>query len=230
MVTPNTSRRSTAAKTCIVTTDTSSIRAEAITSPQRSRTAKPGARIGWLVFVLLSLPFWQLIYLTFSSQLGVNPVETLTHQTGLWALRCLLLTLAMTPLRRFTGYSWPVQIRRQLGLYCFFYACLHFTIWWLFDHALDFAAMGRDVLKRPYITVGMSAFVCLLPLALTSTNGMVRRLGGQRWKALHRLVYLIGVLVILHFWWLVKADIREPALYAVLFASLMLARWRPQVS
>lgn len=182
------------------------------------------SQTGWLLFILLGLPFLLLVQRLLTGGLGVNPVETLTHQTGLWALRLLLLTLAMTPLRSLTGWSWPVQVRRLIGLYTFFYACLHFTVWWLFDHQLDFTAMGRDILKRPYITLGAAALLCLLPLAITSTNSMIRRIGGKRWKQLHRLVYVIGVLVVLHFWWLVKADIREPALYGSIFLLLMLAR------
>lgn len=153
--------------------------------------------------------------------LGANPVETLTHHTGTWGLRFLLLTLAVTPLRRLLSWNWLLRYRRMLGLFAFFYALLHFTTYLVFDQFFDPAAITRDVLNRPYITVGFLAFVLLIPLAVTSTNKMIRRLGARRWQRLHRLVYAIGLLVILHYFWLVKADLSRPLLYAVVLALLL---------
>lgn len=169
------------------------------------------------------LPFAGLAWRALTNDLGANPVEALTHETGLWALRLLLLTLAVTPLRRLTGWGWLPRTRRTLGLFSFGYALLHLLIYLVLDRALDWSTIGADILKRPYITVGFAALVLMLPLAVTSTRGWVRRLG-RRWKQLHRLVYLIGVLGVLHFLWLVKADLREPGLYAGLLALLLLAR------
>ncbi|MFO1434769.1 MAG: protein-methionine-sulfoxide reductase heme-binding subunit MsrQ [Candidatus Competibacteraceae bacterium] len=153
--------------------------------------------------------------------LGANPVETLTHHTGTWGLRFLLLTLAVTPLRRLSGWNWLLRYRRMLGLFAFFYALLHFATYLVFDQFFDPAAIARDVLKRPYITIGFLAFVLLIPLAVTSTNKMIRRLGARRWQHLHRLVYPIGLLVILHYFWLVKADLSRPLLYGAVLALLL---------
>lgn len=185
------------------------------------------------------LPFAGLLWRALTNDLGANPVEALTHETGLWALRLLLLTLAVTPLRRLMGWGWLPRTRRTLGLFSFGYVLVHLLIYLVLDRALDWSTIGEDVLKRPYITVGFAALVLMLPLAVTSTRGWVRRLG-RRWKQLHRLVYLIGVLGVLHFLWLVKADLREPGLYAGLLALLLLARlpgparwrdwWRQQVA
>ena len=180
-------------------------------------------RVKPLLFSLCLLPFLWLLWGAFNNQLGTNPVETLTHQTGDWTLRLLLLTLAITPLRRLTGWSWLLRLRRMLGLYTFFYACLHFLTYIWFDHFFDMAEIIKDIAKRPFVTIGFMSFVLLIPLAMTSTQGMMRRLG-RKWKKLHQLVYLIAILSITHFIWLVKADLREPLLYAALFAVLMLIR------
>jgi sulfoxide reductase heme-binding subunit YedZ len=181
----------------------------------------------WLkppLFVAALLPAVWLLYGAFVGTLGANPVETLTHQTGTTALVILLITLAVTPLRRFTGWLWLTRLRRMAGLYAFFYAVLHFSTWLVFDHFFDWNEITKDIVKRPYITVGFSAFCLLLPLAVTSTNKMMRRLGGQRWKRLHSLVYVIGTLAVLHFLWLVKADTREPIIYACVLIALLVAR------
>lgn len=174
-----------------------------------------------MVFAASLLPVawlaWQALY----GSLGVNPVETLNRFTGDWALRFLLIALAVTPVRRITGWPALARLRRMLGLFAFFYVCLHLSSYIGVDLYFDWAALWRDVLKRRYITLGMLAFVLLLPLALTSTNAMIRRLGGRRWQALHRSVYAIGVLGVAHFWMMVKADIREPLLYAVILALLL---------
>ena len=178
------------------------------------------------VFVLCLLPLGWLIFALLSDRLGANPIEALTRETGEWTLRWLLITLCMTPLRKATGWRWPIRIRRMLGLFAFFYGCMHLTTYLWLDQFFDWGEIGRDILKRPFITVGMLAFVLLVPLVVTSTNAMMRRLG-RNWARLHQLVYVIPALGVLHFWWLVKADVREPFIYALLFLALMLLRWKP---
>jgi methionine sulfoxide reductase heme-binding subunit len=155
--------------------------------------------------------------------LGANPVEFITHETGSWALRLLLITLMVTPLRRLTGWSVVMRLRRMLGLFAFFYACVHLSVWIGLDLFFDWTLIGDDILNRPYITVGFTAWLLLIPLAVTSTDAMMRRLRG-RWVQLHRLVYLIATLGVLHFWWLTRADYREPMLYAGILAVLL--AWR----
>lgn len=172
-----------------------------------------------LFFVCL-IPLGRLIWLAFNGGLGANPIEFVTRSTGTWTLVFLLITLSITPLRKLTGQNALIRVRRMLGLFAFFYACLHFTtyIWW--DQFFDWAAILKDIKKRPFITVGFACFVLLLPLAATSTNAMMRRLG-RRWQQLHRLVYLIGIGGVVHYWWLVKKDITQPALYALVLALLL---------
>jgi sulfoxide reductase heme-binding subunit YedZ len=155
--------------------------------------------------------------------LGPDPVKRLIHACGITALNLLLITLAVTPLRQITGWNSLIRLRRMLGLFAFFYVLAHFVVYGWLDQDLDFAAIGEDILKRPYITIGMLALLLLVPLAITSTNGMMRRLG-RKWTSLHKLVYLITLLGVWHFWWQVKKDIREPLLYAGMFAALM--AWR----
>lgn len=158
--------------------------------------------------------------------LGANPVETIQDTTGIWALRFLLLTLAMTPLRLALGAAWPLQFRRMLGLFAFTYAGLHFSNYLLLDRTLDFSEIVPDILKRPYITIGFTALLLLMPLAFTSTQEARRRLGA-RWQKLHRLVYLVAILGCWHFWWQVKKDVTEPAVYAAILAALLAVRlWR----
>ena len=160
--------------------------------------------------------------------LGADPVAAITHATGDWALRLLLLTLAMTPLRRLAGQPWPIRFRRLLGLYAFFYACLHLATYLVLDLGGYWAQLFADIAKRPYITVGFTAWLLLLPLAVTSTRGWIRRLG-RRWGQLHKAVYAAACLGVLHFLWLVKSDVREPLLYAGVLAVLLGARvwwWR----
>jgi sulfoxide reductase heme-binding subunit YedZ len=176
-----------------------------------------------LVFLLCLVPLGLLISRGGSDALGPNPVEAITHFTGDWTLRLLLVTLAVTPLRRLTGQAWLVRFRRMLGLFAFFYAVLHFTTYLWLDRFFDLGTIAEDVLKRPYITVGFAAFVLMIPLAITSTQGWIRRLG-RRWKVLHRAVYAIGVLGVLHYLWLVKADLLEPGIYAVILAVLLASR------
>ena len=155
--------------------------------------------------------------------LGADPVKRLIHACGITALNLLLVTLAVTPVRQITGLNSLVRLRRMLGLFAFFYALAHFSVYLSLDQVFDLKAVGADILKRPYITIGMAALLLLIPLAVTSTNGMMRRLG-RRWTKLHRLVYVIAALGLWHFWWQVKADIREPLIYAGIFALLM--AWR----
>lgn len=183
----------------------------------KSSFAKP------LVFVLCLLPFISIVWRIFFGDLGANPVETITFATGDWTLRFLLITLAVSPFRQWFGLSALPRFRRMLGLYVFFYACSHFLIWLVADHSLDFSDMIEDIIDRPYITFGFSALVLLIPLAITSNNAMIRRLG-KTWKKLHRLVYAILVLAVLHYLWLTKADYLEPGIYAFIASLLLLQR------
>lgn len=182
-----------------------------------------------LVFLLSLLPAAGLAAGLFTGGLGANPVEAITHSTGEWALRLLLLTLAVTPLRRLTGYGSLIRLRRMLGLFAFFYAALHLSTYVALDQFFDAAAIVKDVVKRPYITAGFLGFVLMAPLAATSTAGMIRRLGGRRWQQLHRLVYPCAIAAVVHFLWLVKADLTEPLLYAGVLTALLgyrAAVWR----
>ena len=183
----------------------------------KSKFAKP------LVFMLCLLPLSSIVWRILFGDLGANPVETITHATGDWTLRFLLITLAISPFRQWFGLSALLRFRRMLGLYVFFYACFHFSIWFIADHSLDFGEMIEDIIKRPYITFGFSALMLLIPLAITSNNAMLRKLG-KNWKKLHRLVYLIVVLGVLHYLWLVKADYLEPGIYAFIAGVLLLQR------
>ncbi len=173
-----------------------------------------------VVFVAALVPLASIGLDAWNDALGANPIEAITHRTGDWALRFLLLTLAVSPLRRITGWSGVMRLRRMLGLYAFFYATLHGLTWLVLDQFFDWEAIAEDILKRPYITVGVTAWLLLIPLAVTSTRGMMRRLG-RNWVRLHRLVYGIAVLGVLHFWWLVKADVSEPAVYALILSALL---------
>ena len=172
------------------------------------------------VFGLCLVPFAHLVWGVASDALGANPVEAVTHSTGWWTLFLLCATLSVTPLRRATGANWPLKLRRMVGLYAFFYATLHFITYVWLDQWFDLTAITADVLKRPYITVGFTAFLLLVPLAATSTNAMQRRLG-RNWQRVHRFVYLIAAFGVLHFWWLVKRDIAEPAIFALALAGLL---------
>mgnify|MGYP001828715678 FL=1 len=173
-----------------------------------------------LVFIICLVPFAALTIGAVNDTLGVNPVEKLTRETGEWTLRLLLLTLTITPLRRITGHTWLIKLRRMLGLFTFFYACLHFTTYIWLDQFFDWQEILIDIPKRPFITVGFAAFVLLIPLALTSTNKMMRRLK-KKWVQLHKLVYVIAVLGCLHFLWVVKADTVEPLVYFVILLLLL---------
>ncbi|MBV8146618.1 MAG: sulfoxide reductase heme-binding subunit YedZ [Gammaproteobacteria bacterium] len=176
-----------------------------------------------LVFTACLLPLAWLACGAFGwlgVSLGADPVKELEHEAGKTALNLLLLTLAVTPVRELTGLSQLVRLRRMLGLFAFFYVVLHFAIYLVLDLELNFATLGGDIAKRPYITIGFTALLLLIPLAITSTNGMMRRLG-RRWQQLHRLVYLIAILGVWHFYWQVKRDIREPLIYVGILALLL---------
>ena len=174
-----------------------------------------------LVFLAALIPFLKLAWLGWNDGLGANPIEKITRTTGYWTLTFLMITLTATPLRTLSGWNWPVRWRRMLGLFAFFYACLHFLTYLVLDQFFDWPAIVKDIAKRPYITVGFPAFVMLIPLAVTSTSNMVRRLGGKRWKMLHRLVYVIAIAGVVHFWWLVKKDITEPLQFAAVLTLLL---------
>ncbi len=176
-----------------------------------------------LIFLLCLLPLTVLIYDGFSDQLGANPIEAISQRTGSWTLRLLLLTLTVTPLRRLSGWSGIIRIRRMLGLFTFFYACLHFLTYLIFDQSFDLQEIIKDVSKHPYVTVGFTAFLLLIPLAITSTNNMIRRLG-KRWRQLHQSIYIIATLGVLHYLWLVKKDLRTPLIYAALLLVLLIYR------
>lgn len=184
--------------------------------------------IAWLkpaIFVLSLIPFVRLFVLGFQDRLGANPIEFVTHSTGFWALTFICITLSVTPLRRLTGWQHLVRLRRMLGLFAFFYASAHLLTYVWFDQWFSLEEIAKDIWKRPFITVGFAAFVLLVPLAITSTNRMIRRLG-RRWSQLHRLVYLIAMLGVVHFWWLKedKNDLSEPWLYAGIVSALLLFR------
>lgn len=181
----------------------------------------------WLkpsVFVLALLPLAWLAARAFTDQLGVNPVETLNRFLGDWALRFLLIALAVTPLRRLTHWAPLARLRRMLGLFAFFYVCLHLASYVGVDLYFDWAALWKDIAKRTYITLGMAAVLLLVPLAVTSTDGMIRRLGGRAWRRLHMLVFPAAILGVAHYWMMVKADIRQPLLHAAVLAVLLGSR------
>ncbi len=189
---------------------------------------KPGSKSFYrltkpILFLLCLLPLAYLVAATFAVAglgLGANPVEELLHELGRWGLKFLLLSLSITPLRRWSGWNWLIGYRRMLGLFAFFYIVLHFTVYAVLDQSLNLSAIGADILKRPYITLGMAGLLMLVPLAVTSTKGMMRRLG-KRWQKLHRLVYVIAIVAVWHFYWQVKLDTLEPTLYVLVLAVLL---------
>jgi len=188
----------------------------------RRRVIKP------VVWILCLTPLSYLIFSLYQD-LGANPVETITNFTGIWTLRLIMITLAITPLRWMTGINQLINYRRIAGLFAFFYGCLHFTTFFLFDHQFDFAAMLEDVKRRPYITAGFTAFVLMIPLAVTSTQGWIRRMGGKNWNLLHRLIYITALAAVLHYYW--KVSIKQPPVnprnYAILVGLLLAIRiWR----
>ena len=189
------------------------------------------------MFVAALGPAAWLLWAFLTNRLSANPLSDITNETGVWTLRLVCVTLAVTPLRRLTGWNAAIRFRRMIGLFAFFYGTLHFFTYVVLDRfaGLDFpngivswttvrnltASVGADIYKRPFITIGFTAFVTMLPLAITSTTGWIRRMGGRRWQALHRLVYATGVAAVIHYWWLVKADVRRPEIYAAVVAVLL---------
>jgi methionine sulfoxide reductase heme-binding subunit len=181
-----------------------------------------------VVFTGCLVPAAWLVWRGFNNDLTADPIAFITHTTGDWTLRFLIITLAITPLRKVLHLPQLIRFRRMLGLFAFFYVCLHFTTWIWLDHSFAWPDLWKDVLKRPFITVGFTGFVLLIPLAITSTAGWIRRLGGKRWQMLHRLIYVIAVLGVIHYYWLVKSDVRKPLFYGALVAILLawrLATW-----
>jgi sulfoxide reductase heme-binding subunit YedZ len=181
----------------------------------------------WLkppVFLLCLAPLAHLVWMGFHDELGANPVEYITHSTGTWTLVGLCVTLAVTPLRRVLNQNWLIRFRRMLGLFTFFYGSLHFTTYiWLYA-GFDLQTITDDVYKRPFITAGFTAFVLMIPLAVTSTSSMIRRLGGRRWNMLHRLIYVSAIAGAIHYYWLVKSDERVPLRFATVVAFLLAYR------
>lgn len=181
-----------------------------------------------LVFAAALSPACWLAWRAWNQNLTANPIEFVTHFTGDWTMRLIVITLAVTPLRKLLRLPDLIRFRRIIGLFAFFYACLHFTTWFCLDHWFDVSEMARDVVKRPFITAGATAFLLMLPLALTSTAGWIRRLGGRRWQLLHRLIYGTAIAGVVHYYWLVKSDVRKPVFYGSLVALLLayrLAAW-----
>jgi methionine sulfoxide reductase heme-binding subunit len=172
------------------------------------------------VFLAALIPLARLAWKGYQQMLGANPIEVITHSTGDWTLIFLMLTLSITPLRKLTGQTWLIRFRRMLGLFAFFYASLHFTTYIFLDKFFDVHEMVKDIAKRKFITIGFTAFVLLIPLAATSTAGMIRRLG-KRWQMLHRLIYVSAIAGVVHYWWLVKADVRKPQYYAIVLILLL---------
>ena len=178
-----------------------------------------------ILFIVSLMPLGRLVWLGCTDDLGANPIEFITRSTGTWALVFLCITLAMTPMRLLTGQSFWIKLRRMFGLFCFFYASLHFAIWFLLDQSLDFQAMLHDVLKRPFITMGFLSLLLLIPLAVTSNAWAIKKLG-RRWALLHRLIYVIALMVIAHYWWhkAGKNDLEIVGIYGVIITCLLLMR------
>ena len=180
--------------------------------------------LGWVkaaIFLIALLPLAKLAVAAYADDLGANPIEKITHVTGYWTLTFLLITLAVTPLRRLSGWLWLMRLRRMLGLFAFFYAVLHFSTYLVLDQFFDWDNIVKDIVKRPYITIGFSAFVVLIPLAVTSNDALIRRLGGKHWRTLHSLIYPCTIAGVVHFWWLVKKDLTNPIIIASLLALLL---------
>jgi methionine sulfoxide reductase heme-binding subunit len=177
-----------------------------------------------VIFLACLVPLARLAWKGFHGMLGANPIEVITHSTGDWTLTFLLITLSITPLRKLTGQYWLIGLRRMFGLYAFFYGCLHLTTYVWLDKFFDVHEMLADIAKRRFITAGLTAFLLMTPLALTSTKGWIRRLGGKRWQALHRLIYFSATAGVIHYIWLVKADLRKPLEYGAVLGTLLAYR------
>jgi sulfoxide reductase heme-binding subunit YedZ len=183
-----------------------------------------GRHIRWIkppVFLLCLAPLAALTWKGFHDELGADPVSVITHSTGTWTLVFLCVTLGVTPLRKLLRQNWLIRFRRMFGLFAFFHGCLHLLTYVWFDRGFDFASIPADVYKRRFITAGFTAFLLMVPLALTSTSGMIRRMGGKRWLQLHRLIYLSAILGVIHYYWLVKSDVTVPVRFAVVVSVLL---------
>jgi sulfoxide reductase heme-binding subunit YedZ len=176
------------------------------------------------IFLGALVPLGRLGWRALHDGLGANPIETITHSTGDWTLLLILATLLITPLRRITRQYWLIGVRRMVGLFAFFYGTLHFLTYIWLDKFFDMHEVFKDIAKRPFIKVGFAAFVLLIPLAVTSTTGWIRRMGGKNWQRLHRLIYVTAIFAVVHYWWLVKADVRKPEQYAAALAVLLAYR------
>ena len=194
---------------------------------------KPIELLKRVTFAAGLVPAAWLVYGAFTNNLSANPIADITHQTGDAALMFLVITLTVTPLRRLTGWNELIRLRRMLGLFAFFYACLHLLTWVVIDQFFDLRTMAADIVERPFITIGMVTFLLLVPLAITSSAAMIRRLG-KKWQTLHRLAYLATITALVHYWWGVKADFTEPRLWglalSVLFAFRIWWAYRPRAS
>jgi methionine sulfoxide reductase heme-binding subunit len=178
-------------------------------------------RIKWLLIMLGMLPLLRLVVGFPLGWLGANPIEFITRSTGTWTITGIAVTLSITPLRKLFGLPWLVRLRRTAGLLAFFYASLHFITYIWFDRFFDVEDIIKDIIKRPFITVGFAAFVLLIPLAATSKNSIIKKLGARLWQRIHYLIYLIAVLAVIHYWWLVKKDLTQPIIYAIVFGLLL---------
>ena len=189
-------------------------------------------RVKWALIVLGMLPLARLVAGYFTDQLGANPIELITRSTGTWTLVGLAVTLSITPLRKLLNWPWLIRLRRTAGLLAFFYVCLHFTTYIWFDRFFDVQDIIKDVIKRPFITVGFAAFLLFIPLAVTSNNTIIKKLGAKLWQRIHYLVYVIAILGVVHYWWLVKKDLTQPIIYACVFAVLFALRimWKLKAS
>jgi sulfoxide reductase heme-binding subunit YedZ len=199
-------------------------RAPVLPSAGQALAALPIDAVRGTVFAACLLPLARLVWLGVADGLGANPIEFITRSTGTWTLVGLAITLSITPLRKLLNWPWLLRLRRTAGLLAFFYACLHFTTYIWFDRFFDLDDILKDIVKRPFITVGFAAFVLLVPLAATSNNAIIKRLGARLWQRIHYAVYLIAVLAVVHYWWLVKKDITQPAIYAAVFFLLLALR------
>ena len=190
-------------------------------SSLRSPSPRTVAGAKWLLILLGMLPLARLIAGFPLGWLGVNPIEFITRSTGTWTITGIAITLSITPLRKLLSWPWLIRLRRTAGLLTFFYACLHFTTYIWFDRFFDVQDIIKDIVKRPFITVGFAAFVLLIPLAATSKNSIIKKLGAKLWQRIHYLIYLIAILAVIHYWWLVKKDLTQPIIYAGVFAVLL---------
>lgn len=187
-------------------------------------TTKTIKQIKLCLYIACSIPFAKLLIAYFTDSFGPDPVAVITHTTGVWALNLLMATLMITPLRNFSHWQWLARLRRPIAIYAFVYASLHVLAYFVFDQFFDWPEIGKDITKRPYMMAGMASFVLMLPLVVTSTTGMMKRMGGRRWQMLHRLTYPVAVGAVLHYFWLVKLDITQPAIYAIILLALFCAR------